>query len=103
MSIFKTFKYAFMKGFTEAFLSEYAKESPPEPRPMVKRKTIEDRSWSVWYFETRNGIQLVSVQGAVDGAIPEDGSFLSGHLLSTNLTEEEADKFVAKFPSTPLD
>jgi hypothetical protein len=86
--VLKEFKQAFLQAFVETVVRGYPEKS------RFKKVKLEDRSWSVWILETKEGMQLLSVQGYIDDAIPEDGSFIGAFELCGNLTEVEADQMM---------
>ncbi len=91
MSIIREFKSAFLKAFVETIIKNYG-DQPNQSQ--IKKIMLEDKSWSIWVLETKEGVQLLSVQGYIDDAVPEDGSFICAFQLSNNLTEEQADQMM---------
>lgn len=96
----KEFKEAFKQAFKEAFTKEIRRQfhlPQIDSNDMIKRIQMEDKSWSIWILSTRHSIQIVSVSGRIDGAIPEDGSFISAFRLHEGITEQEADKILENY------
>jgi len=97
MGVFKIFKNAFLKGLAAGISKEIEQSENDDPHSKIKKVQLGERNWSVWFLETNNGIQLLSIQGYIDQAIPEDGSFVAAFRISEGLTESEADSIMENF------
>lgn len=49
-------------------------------------------NWSIWMIATSTHFAIVASQDGIDEVIPEDGSFISGILIQSGLSEEMAKK-----------
>lgn len=49
-------------------------------------------NWSIWMIATSTHFAIVASQDGIDEVIPEDGSFISGMIIQSGLSEEMAKK-----------
>jgi len=47
--------------------------------------------WSIWLINTKEDVMLISTDGFIDNAIPDDGSFISAFIIAYGLTEDQAE------------
>ena len=52
--------------------------------------TLMSNGWSVWILNNKEDVMLISTDGFIDNAIPDDGSFISAFMIAYGLTEEQA-------------
>jgi len=51
---------------------------------------LQESNWSIWMMSTTTHFAVVACQDSIGGIIPEDGTFISGILIQSGLTEEMA-------------